>query len=124
MFCTFTLLPRVTPEATNTFCPRLQPRPISASFITWQKCQIRVQIGSPVVVAQRFRIKSQKRVEEMMSRSRLIVIVSHSTPLLRELCTNCLWMENGTIREYGEASPVLDAYDRAMGEPRRLLDTD
>jgi len=73
---------------------------------------------------QRFRIKSQKRIQEMMSRSRLIVIVSHSTPFLREMCTNCLWMENGTVREYGEASVILDAYDRFMGAPRRLLDTE
>lgn len=71
---------------------------------------------------QRFRIKSQKRIEEMMGRSRLIVIVSHSTRFLREICTNCLWMENGTVRQYGEVSAVLDAYDGEMGLPRKLLD--
>src|SRR4051794_9358165 len=38
LFCTFTLLPILTPDATSTFWPKMQPSPITASFITWQKC--------------------------------------------------------------------------------------
>ncbi len=62
-----------------------------------------------------FRAKSQARIEEMMSRSRLIVIVSHATSFLRGVCTQCLWLERGHVRQYGAAGPVLDAYEAEMG---------
>jgi ABC-type polysaccharide/polyol phosphate transport system ATPase subunit len=62
-----------------------------------------------------FRAKSQARIEEMMARSRLIVIVSHATSFLRGVCTHCLWLERGRLRQYGRAGPVLDAYEHAMG---------
>ena len=66
---------------------------------------------------QRFRIKSQRRIEEMIARSRLIVIVSHNTDFLRRLCTHALWLDHGLVRDFGEAGPVLQAYDQAMGAP-------
>jgi ABC-type polysaccharide/polyol phosphate transport system ATPase subunit len=58
-----------------------------------------------------FRAKSQRRLEEMMTQSKLIVIVSHSTDFLREICTHCLWLERGETVRFGEASAVLDAYE-------------
>jgi hypothetical protein len=39
--------PMRTPDATKTFCPIVQFRPMTAPAITWQKCQIRVP--SPIV---------------------------------------------------------------------------
>jgi ABC-type polysaccharide/polyol phosphate transport system ATPase subunit len=62
-----------------------------------------------------FRAKSQARIEEMMARSRLIVIVSHATSFLRSVCTHCLWLDRGHMRMYGEAGAVLDGYEREMG---------
>jgi ABC-type polysaccharide/polyol phosphate transport system ATPase subunit len=62
-----------------------------------------------------FRAKSEKRMREMMRQSKLIVIVSHSSSLLREICTHCLWLERGRTRMWGEAGEVLNAYDAEMG---------
>jgi ABC-type polysaccharide/polyol phosphate transport system ATPase subunit len=62
-----------------------------------------------------FRAKSQRRLEEMMAQSRLIVIVSHSTGFLREICTHCLWLDRGRVVEFGEAAAVLDAYEQSTG---------
>lgn len=62
-----------------------------------------------------FRAKSEKRMREMMQQSKLIVIVSHSSSLLREICTHCLWLERGRLRMWGEARAVLEAYDEEMG---------
>jgi ABC-type polysaccharide/polyol phosphate transport system ATPase subunit len=69
-----------------------------------------------------FRAKSQARIEEMMQRSRLIVIVSHATSFLRSVCTHCLWLERGQVRQYGTAGPVLDAYEAATGEVDPAID--
>jgi ABC-type polysaccharide/polyol phosphate transport system ATPase subunit len=62
-----------------------------------------------------FRAKSQARMQELMARSRLIVIVSHATSFLRSVCTRCLWLERGRVRAFGEAGAVLDAYEQEMG---------
>jgi ABC-type polysaccharide/polyol phosphate transport system ATPase subunit len=71
-----------------------------------------------------FRRKSRRRIEELMGRSRLILIVSHSSDLLRSLCTHCLWLDHGHVRAAGEAKPILDAYDEAMGGPLPSGETD
>jgi ABC-type polysaccharide/polyol phosphate transport system ATPase subunit len=62
-----------------------------------------------------FRAKSQARIEEMMARSRLIVIVSHATSFLRGVCSHCLWLDRGRVRAFGDAKAVLDAYEAAVG---------
>jgi ABC-type polysaccharide/polyol phosphate transport system ATPase subunit len=62
-----------------------------------------------------FRAKSQARIEEMMSRSRLIVIVSHATSFLRSVCSHCLWLDRGHVRAFGDAKAVLDAYEAEVG---------
>jgi ABC-type polysaccharide/polyol phosphate transport system ATPase subunit len=62
-----------------------------------------------------FRAKSQRRIEEMMAQSRLIVIVSHATSFLRSLCTHALWLQRGRLRGFGEAKAVLDAFEAEVG---------
>jgi ABC-type polysaccharide/polyol phosphate transport system ATPase subunit len=63
-----------------------------------------------------FRRKAQARIEAMMSRCKLIAIVSHSTDFLRRLCTHTLWLERGQVRDFGDAEAVLGRYDGAMGK--------
>ncbi len=58
-----------------------------------------------------FRNKCQKRLEEMMGRSRLIIVVSHSTSFIRQTCSHCLWLEQGRARAWGPASEVVDQYE-------------
>jgi ABC-type polysaccharide/polyol phosphate transport system ATPase subunit len=60
-----------------------------------------------------FRAKSQQRLEEMMTESKLIVIVSHALDFLRQICTHCLWLEQGRLVQFGETGAVLDAYEQA-----------
>lgn len=58
-----------------------------------------------------FRAKSQRRIEELMAASKLIVLVSHSQSFLRSLCTHALWIDSGQVRQYGAAADVLAAYE-------------
>ena len=62
-----------------------------------------------------FRQKSQRRLGELMKQSRLIVVVSHSTAFLREVCTHCLWLDRGRVRGFGKAAEVLDAFEAEIG---------
>lgn len=62
-----------------------------------------------------FKAKSRARMMEMIQNSQLLIIVSHSSALLRQVCTHCLWLDHGRVRLFGKAPGVLDAYEKAMG---------
>ena len=72
-----------------------------------------------------FRRKSRARIEAMMDRCKLIVIVSHNVSLLQALCTRALWLDRGNLVKEGPTDEVLDAYEKALGPlPASRLDFD
>ncbi|KFI23321.1 ABC transporter ATP-binding protein [Nitrosococcus oceani] len=70
-----------------------------------------------------FKAKSRTRMMEMIQHSQLLIVVSHSCALLRQICTHCLWLDHGQTRLFGEVHQVLDAYEEAMGG-EEILDLD
>ena len=64
-----------------------------------------------------FRIKAQRRIETMMEKSKLIIIVSHSLGFLRNICTDALWLDRGRLRQFGAVEAVLETYEAASGDP-------
>ncbi len=65
-----------------------------------------------------FRAKSERRMNEMMEQSKLILVVSHDAEFLRSIATHVLWLEAGRVRQFGPAGPTLEAYEKAvMGPP-------
>lgn len=57
-----------------------------------------------------FQQKAAKRIREMMSQARLIVMVSHDLGSLQRLCTRIIWLERGRVRLDGEPKRVIRAY--------------
>jgi ABC-type polysaccharide/polyol phosphate transport system ATPase subunit len=57
-----------------------------------------------------FKEKSTRRINELMKEARTVVIASHSTSTMRELCTRAVLVEKGRIVMEGEVGTVLDAY--------------
>ena len=57
-----------------------------------------------------FRQKATTRIEEMISESSLVIVVSHSLGFLAGICTHALWLQEGRMMELGETSEVIDAY--------------
>lgn len=63
----------------------------------------------------KFKKKSYKKMQELiMDENRTVVIVSHSTETLEELCTSLLWLHEGEIKMQGDTKTVLDAYNEFM----------
>ncbi|MBN9759418.1 O-antigen/lipopolysaccharide transport ATP-binding protein ABC transporter RfbE [Pseudonocardia sp. Ae406_Ps2] len=54
--------------------------------------------------------KARDRLHELVDRSGILVFASHSDEFLADLCDTALWMEHGTIKEYGPLHEVLDHY--------------
>ncbi|EHH66908.1 ABC transporter ATP-binding protein [Gluconobacter morbifer] len=63
---------------------------------------------------QRFQEKARQRLEGMVDAAEILVITSHSLPILREWCTRILWLEGGELRMDGPTDVVLDAYIAAL----------
>jgi ABC-type polysaccharide/polyol phosphate transport system ATPase subunit len=54
--------------------------------------------------------RGKKRINAMIDRSNVMILVSHDSNLLRELCSKIVWIENGSIRDIGDCS-LIDQYE-------------
>jgi ABC-type polysaccharide/polyol phosphate transport system ATPase subunit len=61
-----------------------------------------------------FQRKAQARMKELMSSSRLMVMVAHDLDALRTMCNRVIWMAHGRIVAEGEPNRVIDEYVRAV----------
>ena len=66
---------------------------------------------------ERFQKKSRAKMEELINdKNRTVVIASHNTAMLRDMCDAVLWLHEGEVREYGEPGEVLEHYVTFMRE--------
>lgn len=59
-----------------------------------------------------FRKKSEQRIKEMMHSGSTVLIVSHSTSVIRNNCTKVVWIEKGNLKMVGNPYDVCNAYER------------
>lgn len=57
-----------------------------------------------------FRLKAKDRFNEMMTSANTLVVVSQSPEIIREFCTEAIWLEHGQIKAQGEVEEVLHEY--------------
>jgi ABC-type polysaccharide/polyol phosphate transport system ATPase subunit len=76
-----------------------------------------------------FQVKARARMRELMSASRLMVVVSHDVGTIQETCNRVLWLKRGRVEALGEPGPIVEAYtahmsqvaeSRALAEGRKL----
>ncbi|MCS7270792.1 MAG: ABC transporter ATP-binding protein [Gemmataceae bacterium] len=63
-----------------------------------------------------FQQKARARMRELMSSSRLMVLVSHDLNTIRETCNRVIWLRRGEVVMEGPSDPVVTAYVQAMAE--------
>lgn len=61
-----------------------------------------------------FRKKSEKRIREMIHGGSTVLIVSHSTSVIRNNCTKAVWIEKGRLKACGNPKDVCDAYEKLV----------
>lgn len=68
-----------------------------------------------------FRRKSTAAMRQKIRSDKTVVIVSHSTSVIRELCNQVVWIEGGETRQIGPTEEVLKRYEnqKALNMPRR-----
>jgi len=57
-----------------------------------------------------FAQKCINKMKELKKQGKTIVFISHSLPQVRDFCDTAMWIEGGTLKEYGDISEVCDHY--------------
>ena len=62
-----------------------------------------------------FREKSYNKMKELINdETRTVVIVSHSSKTLKDLCDRVIWIHEGNLKMDGNPDEVVDAYEEFM----------
>ncbi len=63
----------------------------------------------------KFKKKSYKKMKQLISNcNRTVIIVSHSSDTLRQLCSRVIWLHDGLIKMDGTPDEVLPQYEEFM----------
>ena len=62
-----------------------------------------------------FRQKSEARIREMIHGGSTVLLVSHSTSVIRDNCTKYIWIEKGRLQTQGDPIDVCRAYEKLKG---------
>ena len=57
-----------------------------------------------------FITKAQKRLNDIMSKTRIIILASHNNSILEKSCNRVIWMDKGTVKMDGDPKEVLKKY--------------
>jgi lipopolysaccharide transport system ATP-binding protein len=59
---------------------------------------------------ENFKVKMEKRLDDLVSNTSILVIASHSRELVLRLCNRVIWLKHGRIVADGEPETVLPQY--------------
>lgn len=56
--------------------------------------------------------KANRRLQEMVNTSKIMVLVTHSMQSAIAMCNKCIWMERGEIIKVGEPEEIVELYTK------------
>jgi ABC-type polysaccharide/polyol phosphate transport system ATPase subunit len=57
-----------------------------------------------------FRRRAMEALKGLITQGKTVLFISHDMWNVRRLCSEILWMDNGTVRAYGEAGAIAEQY--------------
>ena len=61
-----------------------------------------------------FKDRAEQRLKEVVTSTEILVIASHSMPLLEKNCNRLIWLDHGVIRMDGGFEEVASAYSKGL----------
>jgi ABC-type polysaccharide/polyol phosphate transport system ATPase subunit len=55
--------------------------------------------------------KAQRRLREVVDKANILALASHDMNVIREICNKVIWLERGTVEEFGPPERVVQAYE-------------
>jgi ABC-type polysaccharide/polyol phosphate transport system ATPase subunit len=71
-----------------------------------------VGVGDAVFFAKAF-----GRLQNVIHRSQILVLASHSDEILRKICNKAIWLDQGSLLRFGEFEEVIAAYRGLSSAP-------
>jgi ABC-type polysaccharide/polyol phosphate transport system ATPase subunit len=63
--------------------------------------------------------KAQKRLQELIGNTKILVLASHDDNIIKDLCNKGLWLEHGKVKSIGPAKDVVKQYLESVGGPKK-----
>ena len=57
-----------------------------------------------------FALKASKRIEDLCSKGKILIVVSHSMSTIQYLTDKTIWLHEGNVKKYGSSEEVINAY--------------
>ena len=70
-----------------------------------------------------FSQKCLARIAELLRKGTAVVFVSHNLYLVKAVCTRSVYLRNGRVQMAGDTMPVIQAYERDLGQDRAVRRT-
>ncbi len=67
-----------------------------------------------------FAEKSFNKMNEFKEKGKTMIFVSHSLGQIRNFCEKILWLEFGTVRDFGKVEDVLPKYESFINEYKKM----
>ena len=55
--------------------------------------------------------KAERRLLEIVDKANILALASHDMKVIQTVCNKVLWLEHGTIEQFGPPQPVVQAYE-------------
>lgn len=59
----------------------------------------------------KFQVKCHDRINQMIKSGTTILMVSHSSDIIKQLCDRAAWLEKGSVKMIGDATEVCSLYE-------------
>jgi ABC-type polysaccharide/polyol phosphate transport system ATPase subunit len=69
------------------------------------------------VVDVEFQWRCIEQIRRLHAEGRTVIFVSHNRDQTSSVCERLMWLDSGTVRQIGETSEVLEAYERVHANP-------
>src|SRR5215469_13064833 len=56
--------------------------------------------------------KAERRLREIVDKANILAIASHDMKVIQKVCNKVVWLEHGTIEQFGPPQHVVQAYER------------
>ena len=67
---------------------------------------------------QEFRDKSRKIMLERFTQDKAIVFVTHNVNMVKSICERAIWLDQGSVRAYGDVEQVIAEYRATTPMPK------
>jgi ABC-2 type transport system ATP-binding protein len=105
----FSELSKFIDQPVKTFSSGMRAR-LGFSIAYFARCEIMLLDEILGVGDKNFKKKSSEAIKKLINSGRTVLLVSHNTNTISDLCKRCIWLEKGTVKMMSDTSKVIDRY--------------